>query len=157
MKKKLEYQKYINLKQKYQNIVSNIATLRMVTFITLIISFIGKYYYAPILLNTIFIISLIIIVCLIFIHDKYYKIYDYYQKYVDVIMNYLDRENENWKNFEDTGADFLNNAPYYYQDLDIFGKHSLFQYISICKTLGGRKKLKEKLSNIEYSEQSLKE
>ena len=156
MKQKLEYEKYKSKKNLYEKKVNIIASIRLITFIILLFSFIGKYYYLKNLLTIIFILSLIIFIILIIIHDKYYKIYDYYEKYSKIIETYLKRENGNWKEFKDTGSDFLENCPYYYQDLDIFGQNSLFQLISICKTQGGREKLKERLSNKEYSNIELK-
>ena len=155
MKTKLEYNKYDKLKQEYEKKVNLIATIRLITFIIMLISFIGKYYYLKNILTILFIISLILFIILVIIHDKYYKIYDYYTKYTDIIEEYIKRENGQWKEFKDKGEDFLDNSPYYYKDLDIFGKNSLFQYISICKTKGGRIKLKEKLSNLEYKSNSL--
>ena len=157
MKEKLKYNHYKILEEKNLKIVNNIASARLCIFIIMIISFVGKYYYYPKIMTTIFMLSLIIFICLIIIHDKYYKIYDYYAKYTKIIENYLARENETWKNFPDTGEDFLKNAPHYYQDLDIFGQNSLFQYLSICKTIGGRETLKERLSNKEYSKIKLLE
>ena len=155
MKEKLEWNQYKENEKKYQKIVNYIASARMITFLIVITSFIGKYYYYPNILTPIFIISLVAFIVLVIIHDKYYKIYTYYTKYLEIIETYIARENGKWKDFKDNGNDFLKDSPYYYQDLDLFGNHSLFQYITICKTLGGREKLKEKLSNPEYSKEKL--
>ena len=74
-----------------------------------------------------------------------------------IIEKYLDKEQGKWKNLPDTGADFLNDQNHYLKDLDILGERSLFQYLSICQTLGGRRKFVEKLSNPNLSEKKLKE
>lgn len=144
---KLEYQKYKALEEKYQNLVSGIATYRLVLFLVMIFSFIGSYYYYPVVLRIVSILSLIIFLILVFVHDKYYKVYDYYAKYVLIMDTYLKRENGEWKNFLDTGSEFLTDKNLILSDLDVLGKNSLFQYLSVCKTLGGREKLVEKLSN----------
>ena len=157
MKEKLRYNFYKEKKEYYQKIVNTIASIRLIIFILLIISFIGKYYYYRVLLSFIFMISFILFIILVMIHDKIYKQYNYYTNYLEIIETYIKRTTEEWKEFSDTGSDFLKNSPYYYQDLDIFGDSSLFQLISVCKTLGGREKLKERLSNIKYSKQKLKE
>ena len=157
MKEKLEYDKYKGLEKKYLNIVSRIANFRMISFIFMISSFILKYYYFPSLFHFVFIISLILFILLIIIHDKYYKIYHYYNLCCLIIETYLDRENGEFVKFVDSGSDFLKDCPYYYRDLDIFGEYSLYQYLSICKTLGGREKLKDRLSNPKYSSSRLKE
>ena len=82
--------------------------------------------------------------------------YDYYSKCVLIINSFIDRENGDWKSFTDTGEDFLDKAPYYYRDLDIFGDYSLFQFLSVCKTVGGRNRLRDRLSNVKYSDDRLK-
>ena len=121
----------------------------------MIIAFIGKYYYLANTLTLLFVLNLIAFIIILIVHDKYYKKYDYYSKYVDIITTYIKREENKWNEFQDTGADFLKNAPYYYQDLDIFGDNSLFQLISICKTQGGREQLCHKLSNRKISKKDL--
>ena len=156
MKEKLEYNKYKNELKKYQKLVGRIASARMIAFIIMIITFIGKYYYFNILLNILFILNLIAFIILIIVHGKYYKNYNYYEKYILVLETYIKREDGSWIEFKDKGEDFLQNAPYYYKDLDIFGEYSLFQFINICKTEGGREKLKKKLSNQELSIRELK-
>ena len=149
MKKKLEYYKYKNLKDDYERLVSRIANVRIIMFVVMIISFILKYYYYKFLFNIVFFVSLISFFVLVLAHNKYFKMYDYYSKYLVVLDNYLARENGNWKKFNDKGNDFINSSSQYLSDLDIVGDCSLFQYLSVCKTLGGREKLIEKLLNIE--------
>lgn len=156
MKEKFKIKKYQNKEKNYQNKVNTIATIRMLIFIIMLISFITSYYNNPFLWKSIFIISLIIFIILVFIHDKYYKIYNYYTKYLTIAKTYLDRESGAWKHFEDKGEDFLEENNYFLKDLDIIGDYSLFQYLSICKTLGGRRKLLKSLSNIKQSEENLK-
>ena len=155
MRDKLKYNDYVKKKNYYQGIINRIASIRLIVFIIMIISFIGKYYYYPFLFTVLFVISLLFFLLLVFFHDKYYKKYDYYVKCVEVIERYLDRESGKWREFQDTGVDFLKDSPYYYQDLDLFGNNSLFQYLSICKTLGGRNHLKNKLSNQQLSSSKL--
>lgn len=157
MKDKLNYDDYVKNRDYYQSIINRIATVRLIMFIIVLISFIGKYYYYPFFLTILFIISLMFFILLVYFHDVFYKKYDYFVKCVDVVERYLDRESEKWRNFQDNGADFLEDAPYYYQDLDLFGDNSLFQYLSICTTMGGRKKLKSRLSNLQLSSSNLLE
>ena len=155
MKKKLDYNKYIKLRNKYESIVNRFSNIRMIMFIIMIISFILKYYYYKLFFSVVFVISLVIFFIMVMVHDKYFKIYDYYIKYVSIIERYIDMENGNWKNFSDTGSDFLDDNKMYLSDLDIIGESSLFQYLSICKTLGGRKKLISRLSNFYCNEKEL--
>ncbi len=101
--------------------------------------------------------SLVLFVMMIFIHDKYFKQYDYYTKYVEVVESYLARKNGEWKNFLDKGEDFIKGNSAFLQDLDILGECSLFQDLSVCKTLGGRERLFSKLSNLEIEKSDLLE
>lgn len=149
MKDKLEYDKYVELRDNYFNKVNRLANIRMIMFIIMIISFILKYYYYKVLLTLVFVISLVSFIIMVIIHNKYFKIYDYYLKYVEVLDNYISRENGNWKKFNDDGSDFFDDNKLFLSDLDIVGNNSLFQYLSVCKTLGGRERLMNKLSNIE--------
>lgn len=157
VKEKLEYQKYRNLRDIHQKKVSSIASYRMITFLIMIFSFILKYYYYPHTFGFICIISFFTFIFLVIIHNHYFKQYEYYEKYVEIIEQYLKREDGTWKKFEDTGSDFCNDKNLYLQDLDVLGPNSLFQYLSICRTLGGRKKLFQRLSNPEMKAIKLKE
>ena len=157
LKEKLEYEKYINLRDINLNKVNKIATFRMISFLVLLFSFILKYYYYPYIFQTLFIISTIIFIILVIIHNKYFKLYNYYESYLQIIEEYLKREDGTWKQFEDNAIEFLNDSNQYLSDLDILGERSLFQYINITKTLGGKLNLIKKLSNPKLSEKELKE
>ena len=50
---------YKELSNKYEKIVNKLASLRLIVFIIMLLSFILKYYYYEVLFNFIFIISLI--------------------------------------------------------------------------------------------------
>lgn len=155
MKERLEYFKFKDLRDGYGSMINRIANIRMIMFIVMIISFILKYYYYPFFLNVVFFVSFAIFVILVLIYDKYFKIYDFYDKYVKVLDSYVSRDDGTWKSFQDKGIDFLNDSDAYLSDLDILGDCSLFQYLSVCKTLGGRKRLLNKLSNMETSKEDL--
>lgn len=155
MRDKLNYAKYVELRDMYESIVNRFANIRMIMFIVMIVSFILKYYYYEFLFSVVFVVSLIIFFIMVIVHDKYFKIYDYYVKYVLVMDKYVARENGEWKKFSDKGEDFLDDNKMYLSDLDIVGDCSLFQYLSVCKTLGGREKLISKLSNFQSEEKEL--
>jgi len=50
-----------------------------------------------------------------------------------------------WKAFGDIGVEFLDKSHSYADDLDVFGKASLFQWINVATTYMGREKLKKYL------------
>lgn len=156
VKEKMNYTKYQKLLEEYRKKVDRIASYRMIAFLVMIFSFIGKFYYYPYILEGVFLSSLVLFMILVIIHDKYYKIFDYYDKYCIILNTYLERENGGWKTFLDKGEDFLNSENQFLSDLDILGDRSLFQYLSVCKTLGGRERLVQKLSNLELKKNTFK-
>ena len=139
---KLDYNKYLELRNEYNKKVNTISSIRLVVFILMILSFfISSSNNIYVCIGFIF---LILFLLLIFIHDKYYKILDYYDKYIIILDEYKDRRSGKWKEFNDKGNEYNNNL---LSDLNIVGDNSLFQYLSICNTMGGRDKLINKLSD----------
>lgn len=67
------------------------------------------------------------------------------QCYIKVNKKSQDRLDGGWKKFEDTGSEYLNTDHPFADDLDIFGKNSLFQLINSTTTSFGRKKLSDML------------
>jgi len=157
IKKKMQYNKYKELNNKYEKIVNTLATTRFIIFLIMILSFILKHYYYELFFNFIFIITLLTFLILIIIHDKYYKIYDYYNSYVKIIEEYIKRTNGEWKKFKDTGEEYLTNDNIYLKDLDILGNNSLYQLLNIAKTKGGKRKLVSRLSNNNIENLSLEQ
>ena len=157
IKEKLEYQKYFLLKKENEKKVNFIATMRVIFFLMMIFSFVLKYYYYPRFFSFVFLFSLLTFVILVIIHDQYFQKYNYYESYLSILEEYIKREDGTWKVFEETGEEFEENAEDYLKDLDIIGNNSLFQYISVCKTIGGKRTLFQKLSNKNQEEEKLYE
>lgn len=155
MREKLEYNKYQLLRDNIRVKVNRVSNIRMILFIVMLVSFILKYYYYPFGFQMLFVVSLVLFVVMVIVYDKYFKVYDYYVKYIEIIETYLDRENGNWKTFRDNGEEFLTDKKPYLSDLDILGNCSLFQYLSVCRTLGGRECLVKRLSNVDLDEEEL--
>ena len=153
---RLEYDKYKNLRDEYEKKVSRLSNVRMIMFIVMILSFILKYYYYEVLFSIVFAVSLASFFVSVLIHNKYFKVYDYYLKYVSVLDSYVARSNGEWKKFSDNGLDLLDDRTFF-MDLDVLGDCSLFQYLSVCKTLGGREKLVSRLSNMKLDDEELKQ
>ena len=63
-----------------------------------------------------------------------------------VLRRYLMRLTEEWKSFRDTGEEFRTNNNHKVNDLDLLGRSSIYQLISIAHTNDGRKKLADTLS-----------
>lgn len=78
---------------------------------------------------------------LIVLHTKIINNRDYANVLSNINSDSLKRINGEWVLFEDIGEDFSDNEHNYSNDLDIFGKGSLFQWINTAKTYYGRKAL----------------
>lgn len=139
---KLNYNKYLKLRNDYNKKVNIISSIRLIVFILMILSFfISSSNNIYVYIGFVFLIFFLL---LIFIHDKYYKLLDYYNKYIIILDEYKDRKSGKWREFSDKGNEYNN---YLFSDLNIVGDNSLFQYLSICNTIGGRDKLINKLSD----------
>lgn len=148
-------EKYFKRKVKYNSMVIQyiksinlIGNLRLVTFI---VGF-GVALYLYILKNynisiVTFILSLIIFIYLIFKHNNEIKNKRFHEALLDINERALKRLNGDWKSFEDTGEEFQDSKHPYTDDLDIFGKGSLYQWINSCNTFLGRHKLRDTLSS----------
>lgn len=62
-----------------------------------------------------------------------------------VLKRYLDRYDNGWYQFSDTGEEYLDESFTNGIDLDIFGPRSVFQYINIAHTMHGRDLLADAL------------
>lgn len=138
------YKKILEKQEKRINLISN---LRLITVIAAIVSLIFLYKtpnnYIP--WGTAGFFALIFLIGVVY-HNKIIKSKRYISalyKTNDISMKRLEDE---WKKFEDTGAEFKDEDHPFSQDLDIFGAASLFQWINTANTNIGRKKLKEILT-----------
>lgn len=147
---KFNYDKYLLMRNETKSIVNKISFFRLLIFLFIIISFILGAKVN--IFNIIGVILIFAFIILIFIHDRYYKRLNYYEKYLNVLEQYKDRDNGNWKKFKDIGEEYSIEL---FMDLNIVGDNSLFQYLSVCKTKGGRDVLIDKLSNKKINHKEL--
>ncbi|OWZ84394.1 MutS family DNA mismatch repair protein [Natranaerobius trueperi] len=145
------YAEYQNRKQTYQKklqeksqLVNRIGNFRLLTALLGIFSFTLSIIYlngssAVFLLSAFFILFLF----LVRKHQKITEECNYLSSLVKINQKSVDRINGDWKDFKDTGEDLLDENHMFAQDLDIFGKASLFQWINTTTTYMGRQKLKE--------------
>lgn len=157
-------QKYEKRKQRYSGLnlkqvktADRISNIRLVVFVAgiigLIFLYITKNYY---LFSALFLVSLILFIYLIYIHDRVIKKIKYSSILTEINEVSKQRVQGQWSSFDDTGDEFSdNNHPYSY-DLDIFGKGSVFQWTNTTKTSMGRQKLKKALSGTAESPERIK-
>ncbi|SFD29329.1 MutS family DNA mismatch repair protein [Clostridium uliginosum] len=167
-----EYNDYVNKLKTYKDLLKeqnkSITVIAYLRFFTLIIglsvtfyTFSIKSYYISI---GVFIFQLLIFIYLVIEHDKAINKRKYSIALKDINEKAIKKQNEQWNSFQDDGSEFKNEEHSYSNDLDIFGKNSLFQWINSSKTFMGRQNLKDRLTNplktpldIEKAQQALQE
>lgn len=140
------YEKEFALYNKKSHFYVLIRTFLLILFIVLIIA--GMKI--PAISSYFMILFILLLVCFIAVcirHHVIKIIKDNKQLSIEVIQQYFKRIHNTWHDFKDTGEDLLTTS-HMLLDLDIVGKNSLFQYLNIAKSYGGRKRLLERLSNI---------
>lgn len=95
----------------------------------------------------VFVVSLAIFIYLINKYGKEINARKYSVALSEINEKGLKRLNGEWKYFEDDGSEFKDKQHNYSDDLDIFGKGSLFQLINSSKTFMGREILRDRLIN----------
>lgn len=70
---------------------------------------------------------------------------------LEVLKRYEARHNHAWQDFSDTGDWYEGKNSPLSEDLDLFGKNSLYQYLSLAHTSRGRKHLADTLLAPEFS------
>lgn len=120
------------------NVISNLRLLvSVIGIIGFVISIVDKK-------NIYFVVFLLCCICFIGLLSWYEKLSenrDYLKAKQKVLTRQIARNTNNWSVFKDTGKDFLDANTEIEQDIDILGENSLYQYLSVCNTEEGRKRL----------------
>lgn len=156
-------EKYEKRKSKYnlvlkrqQKIIDNISTLRLFVFILGLAVLIGIYILRRgYLFNLIALLMIVLFSYLTYLHKNTENTKKYIYALHKINEVSIKRLKGDWKFFEDTGEEFIDEKHSYSYDLDIFGKGSLFQWINAAHTYVGRQKLKDILTERPKSEQSI--
>ena len=130
--------------KKITNIISAISVILAINVIVwAICMFTLEFKLVYILL---FAGSLIVYLFYLFFTYRFYTELNHKNNVKKVYFNHKMRRNSEYSKFFDTGMDLINKDDYKEADLDLFGKNSLFQYLSVCKTKYGRLNLKDALT-----------
>ncbi len=70
-----------------------------------------------------------------------------------VVARFVARFDENWRNFPETGSEFLKADDTVSHDIDLLGSNSLYQLLSVCHTANGKKKLADSFGLPKLSEE----
>lgn len=142
-------QRYNNLLKKQEKAERYLVNLRPAVFITGIAAAALMYMvhnYIPFTAALVLFTALFIY--LVVRHERLKNHMIYTTLLRDINTSSLKRLQGEWDTFTDDGGDFKDSNHSYSEDLDIFGKKSLFQWINAANTFIGRHKLSELLLGI---------
>lgn len=140
----------INGKEKLEEIntlLKNISIIRLAIVILAI--FLGYFMYKK---NNIVTMAILLAICfgvfvvVAFFHNKKIEEKRKLKIFIDINESGVKRLDGSWRDFKDNGTEYLNENHGFINDLDVFGKSSLFQLINSTNTKFGRKKLADMLS-----------
>ncbi len=125
---------------KVKREIYRIGSLRLILFV---IGVFGIIYYWSESWNVLLVIAAITLLPFILLmkyHNSLFLRKDYLEKKIEINNQELSALNYDTSSFED-GAEFINPAHLYSYDLDVFGSHSLFQYMNRTCTQIGKSRL----------------
>jgi len=145
--------RYSELKRKYQlTIVEQTRIINLISNIRLIVFLIGAGLGIYLIVKKVYglfaldiVLFMILFISLMVIHESYFNKRKYSVTLHKINVDSLKRIHGEWNTFTDGGNEFIDDSHNYSQDLDIFGKGSLFQFINTAFTYLGRLKLRNLL------------
>ncbi len=122
--------------EKYSDILSS---TRLLFFLTAAVLTVLAYIYTEkIYGRALLSISFIIFLLLVVLHDKVIKQVNRYRNLAEINQKCIQRIEGNWTTFIDDGQEYVNANHRNTDDLDIFGRASLFQWMNTANTYHGR-------------------
>ena len=126
--------------------ISRISTLRFILFIAGIVGVIHFWENGWLIVTGIAAITFLPFIFLVKLHNRLFYEKEYLEKKIEINQQELQAINYDTSSF-DGGKEFIDPAHLYSYDLDVFGEHSLFQYINRTSTDLGKKRLAHWLNN----------
>lgn len=150
--------KYEKLYNKLEKEIHSIGFYRLVTFLTgfivAVFSYRTELYY---LFWSSLIVFSSLFIYLVILHHRLENFNNYVSSIIKINKDSIDRLDGKWLDFQDTGQEFQDENHEFSQDLNIFGRGSLFQWINATNTNYGRKKFKEFIINPSYEKEVILE
>lgn len=112
-------------------------------------------YHFPLYLVALFIAELIIYIIACFYHESLLNRTGREAGLIEIAEENIKRITGNWISFMDIGEEFIDYNHDYSSDLDIVGKHSLFQYLNSTNTYYGRNQFAQDLLNPHFSHEDI--
>jgi ABC-type multidrug transport system fused ATPase/permease subunit len=148
---------YTEQLKKVQQQINLISNVRLAVAVAAIAGAVFAWKIAvPLFLVTI-ICGVGIFFVLVVHHEQLHKQKKRIEHCLSVLQRFLNRLNNKWIDYSDTGEEFIDGEHPYSTDLDIFGKGSLFQWVSSAHTFYGRKQLASDLLDSPKSIEQIKE
>lgn len=98
-----------------------------------------------------------IFICACIYHRKILERVAYEAGLIDIAKKNLCRMSGEWSAFSDIGEEFIDYDHDYATDLDIVGKHSLFQFLNSTNTYYGRLRFAQDLLSSNYSPKNIQQ
>jgi DNA mismatch repair ATPase MutS len=134
--------------KEQQNVINFISILRLIIFAAgvgfAIYFYLYKRYYFSV---SLILVTLTAFIMLVVKHNAVIDHRSLTTLLRDVNDISIRRLKGQWREFSDLGEDFRDTEHNYSDDLDVFGKSSVFQWINTAVTPFGRKKLKDLLKD----------
>lgn len=143
--------------------IRNISLLRIIIFVEVVVCSILFWSDGWLKLALFTVIPIIGFIWLVQIHNQWFYWKDYYKRKIEINKQEIRALQYDFSDFEN-GEEFIDPAHLYTYDLDIFGNHSLFQYINRTSTPIGKQCLAnwfnthlEKKDEIEQRQEAIRE
>lgn len=143
-KRKMQYERLLTKQTRIANLISNLRLAVFVLGLTL-----GIVLYVKGVRGFsvgVWALTLLVFIYLAVRHHKILANKKTVLSLIQINTDALMRLDGEWSSFPDNGEDFRAEDHPYADDLDIFGRSSLFQWINTAQTYLGRIKLKEALA-----------
>ena len=149
MENKAYYEKQYNdfneIKVKLDKRFSMISTFRIISFLLgAAFLFIGIFDGVS-LLKPVGVVLLLTFIFLVKLHRDVVYEQEKIKSKCRVAERYIKRFEDEWRDFSDTGEEFLTDEDTVQRDIDLLGRASLYQLINVCHTEKGRKLFADEL------------
>lgn len=134
-------------KKEREKLSTIIANFRLAVFLVLIFCIVKGYRGDSVLYNSLATVSFLTFIFLVAIHHRVKEKIQLLEMLVQVNDRYLKRISGQWVDFEDVGEEFMDKEHPYANDLDVFGKYSMFQLLNLTNTETGRHIFANNLTN----------
>ena len=132
--------------EQLKNITNVLSIIRLVLAVAALVFLIIGISYEFKIYGSVGIALTIVFILYSFFTNKYYKELELVKNKILTYESHEKRRKGLYHTFKDSGKDLLNKEDFKESDLDLFGNHSLFQYLSSAKTKYGRNMLKDALT-----------